>query len=407
MDKPIVFVAGGTRGDIQPYVALARYMHQRGYRVLVATSPRWNAWVASYDVPWVSLPPDPTELLLDPQYAAALTWSHGIVRGAIATQKYWRDMQPLLRPLVTQGAEIIKQAAVVVAGVASQWAATLAERYAVPVVWGLLQPVAPTSSFASPLWPSRTPPHDAERSHQRMAAVMWRQWRAVVDQPVGGLMNVNRQPALFGFSPHLVAPWHGMALTHTITGAWEMPEREALPAPVRRFVAVGIPYVVATFGTPATNESSALYTAVITATAQVGMRLFLHVPPRLAAQFRSDERMLVWSDAFDFRLLYASAMAVIHHAGAGTLHSVSAQGVPSLLVPRGVDQFFWAQRALDQQITATIVPRQRVSVRTLVDALQPLILDPQYRFAARRLALAMADEQALARATKILGAYVT
>jgi len=406
MIKPILFVAGGTRGDIQPYVALAQYLHRQGVPVVVATSPRWSSWVSSYRIPWHSMPPDPTDLLLDPQYAAALTTEYGVLKGWVATQRYQRAMQPLLRPLIAAGTDIIRQAAVVVAGVASQWAATIAERHAVPVVWGLLQPVAPTPDFASPLWPARLFAQANEQTHHVLQRVMWQQWQEVVGQREGGLMHVQRQPALFAFSRHLVSPWSNMAVTHTITGHWEFAERASLPAPVRRFVAVGLPYVVATFGTPAHNESQALYDAVIAATASVGMRLFVHIPPHLASRYRSDDRVFVSSESFDFRLLYAGATAVIHHGGMGTLHSVTAQGVPSVIVPRGVDQFFWAQRALVAQLTASVLPRRHVSSARLTAALQAIILQPEYRFAARQLALQMAEEPAFTQAARVLTAYL-
>jgi sterol 3beta-glucosyltransferase len=197
-----------------------------------------------------------------------------------------------------------------------------------------------------------------------------------------------------------------MAGTHTITGHWEFTERAPLPAPVRRFVAVGLPYVVATFGTPAHNEAPALYDAVIAATAAVGMRLFVHIPPHLKSRYRSDDRVFVSSEAFDFRLLYAGATAVLHHGGMGTLHSVTAQGVPSVIVPRGVDQFFWAKRALDAQLTASVLPRRKLTSARLTAALQPIILQPEYRFAARQLALQMAEEPAFARAARVLAAYL-
>jgi sterol 3beta-glucosyltransferase len=136
------------------------------------------------------------------------------------------------------------------------------------------------------------------------------------------------------------------------------------------------------------------------------MRLFVHIPPHLKSRYRSDDRVFVSSEAFDFRLLYAGATAVLHHGGMGTLHSVTAQGVPSVIVPRGVDQFFWAQRALDAQLTASVLPRRKLTSARLTAALQPIILQPEYRFAARQLALQMAEEPAFARAARVLAAYL-
>jgi UDP:flavonoid glycosyltransferase YjiC (YdhE family) len=56
MSKPILLVAGGTRGDVQPYMALALGLRQQGYAVTMATSARWTPWVNYFGVALVTLP---------------------------------------------------------------------------------------------------------------------------------------------------------------------------------------------------------------------------------------------------------------------------------------------------------------------------------------------------------------
>ena len=79
--KPVTFVAGGTRGDVQPYVVLARAMCDQGIHAQVAASLRWRTLVESMGVAYRPLPADPVELLLQPRFRGALTLSHGVGAG--------------------------------------------------------------------------------------------------------------------------------------------------------------------------------------------------------------------------------------------------------------------------------------------------------------------------------------
>ena len=42
--------------------------------------------------------------------------------------------------------------------------------------------------------------------------------------------------------------------------------------------------------------------------------------------------------------LFARVAAVVHHGGAGTSHSATRAGVPSIVTPFAGDQAFWAER---------------------------------------------------------------
>ena len=63
----------GTRGDVQPYVALARGLMAAGCEVVLATAARFEGFVAGHGVPFAPLPDDFLDLMDTPEGRAALS----------------------------------------------------------------------------------------------------------------------------------------------------------------------------------------------------------------------------------------------------------------------------------------------------------------------------------------------
>lgn len=377
--KPITFVAGGTRGDVQPYVVLAHALRQQGIEAQVAASERWRALINCMDVPHRSLPADPVELLLQPRFHAALSVSHGIGAGIRATWQYLRTMRPYAKRLLDEIPHLYAESRMIVAGVASQWVAHPQIGRSTPILWGVFQPIAPTHDFASPMLNVRVPRLLNRCSHELMNRVMWLSWQMHGFGAGGGLAHINQQPAFFAFSRQLVPPWSDMANQHAITG-WLGGSMVHAPASVtvRRFLEDPTPFVVATFGTPAANESAVLYDSVITACMQFGVRLLLQVPQHLGSMPVPEGVFLV-SDDLDHQQVFARASVVIHHGGAGTTHACLAAGVPMIIVPRGIDQFDWATRVYNAQLAPAVISRHLLQSDLLVDALSRVDADTRLR----------------------------
>jgi sterol 3beta-glucosyltransferase len=404
MSKPILLVAGGTRGDVQPYMALALGLRQQGYGVTMATSARWTPWVNHFGVPLLTLPPDPTELLLTAEYKAALSVHAGVGAGLIATWRYLQAARPLMSELLMYGQRATFAKSVVVAGLATQWVAH-ANKQQTQVIWGLLQPLIPTAGFASPLWPTtRIPVQWNRMSHRIMNRMLWWPWQVNGGGVWGGLTHLTRQPVLIAASPALLPLWPDKAPHHVVTGVWQMPVHLAVPATVQQFIDDDAPFVVATFGSPAANESADLYQMVVAAAARVGVRLLLQVPAHLTSFPISDQLLVTHAD-LPHQVVFERAVAVIHHGGAGTFTTAASCGVPSVIVPRAVDQRFWAQQAERLYIAPPAIARQAMTTDLLAARLKDVITQLEYRQAARSVARQMTDEQGISHAIQVLAPY--
>jgi sterol 3beta-glucosyltransferase len=79
------------------------------------------------------------------------------------------------------------------------------------------------------------------------------------------------------------------------------------------------------------------------------------------------------------RALFHRMDANVHHGGAGTTANALAAGVPSVIVPFGADQPFWARRATDLGVAPPPIPITRLTRDRLTEALRLALTDPALR----------------------------
>jgi UDP:flavonoid glycosyltransferase YjiC (YdhE family) len=83
------------------------------------------------------------------------------------------------------------------------------------------------------------------------------------------------------------------------------------------------------------------------------------------------------------------ASVVVAHGGSGSILATFARGLPSLLVPRGADQFENAERCTELGAGITLLPDE-VTAAAVRDAVEMLLTGPSYRRGSRVLAAEIA-----------------
>ncbi|WP_342588834.1 glycosyltransferase [Neorhizobium tomejilense] len=88
----------GTRGDVQPYIALARGLMARGHEVQLAAPVQFTDMAAVHKVPFVGLPGEFLALLDTPEGKAAVAGGDGFHAGF----KLLKHVRPLVRAFSTR-----------------------------------------------------------------------------------------------------------------------------------------------------------------------------------------------------------------------------------------------------------------------------------------------------------------
>ena len=97
---------------------------------------------------------------------------------------------------------------------------------------------------------------------------------------------------------------------------------------------------------------------------------------------------------------------VIHHGGAGTTHTASRVGVPSIVIPFTGDQFFWAKRLSLAGVAPDYVPHDKINLHDL-SRMIAFAERPDTVQRARALGQAMANENGVLYAAERIEKLLT
>ncbi|MDQ0744768.1 sterol 3beta-glucosyltransferase [Clavibacter sp. B3I6] len=363
----MMLLTAGTRGDVEPFTALARHAASRGHEVRLALP---DDAVAPEGVDVVRLGLDARRVLSP---AGRTPWA--------LARHLRREVRPAVRRML---ASSVRETAaftpdVVVHHSLILSAPMVADALGVPRVLVEFAPVAtPSARFPAAGGPTATRdlgvrnrstyavPRFAARLLDADVA------RAAVELP-GGRRPAGRSPSratLMAVSPALLPrPDDWPERVHQ-TGAWYEEALAPSPEPVVGEFLRGGPVVVASFGSMATGDAAARGRAIVTAARSHDLRVLLVTGwggLALPTECRGPDVLAVRSAPFD-AVLPGAALAV-HHGGAGTSHAVARAGVPAVVVPVTADQPFWAAQLHRQGVAAAPIPRRRLTVDALVPAM--------------------------------------
>lgn len=413
MGRSVVIIAAGSRGDVQPCLALGRALTGRGYAVRVVASPRYHDLITEAGLDFHALSHDPAEIVASPEGQALLAGGRtpiGFVRG------FQRVLGPLLARMLTEVQAGAEQADLVVAPSFGFLGLHLSEYLRVPHAVVHFQPSQPTGAFPHPLAPGARflgPPGN-RLSFQAVDLASWTVSRRIVNtwrrehlglppmSPLAPFSRVRRAPVLCAFSPAVVPRPADWGPNVHLTGFWfhEQP-RWTPPRRLLAFLAAGPPPVYVGFGSMRTRDPAATDRVVREALRRAGLRGVLAGDPATSDHDASGDPDVYVADGIPHDRLFPRTAAVVHHGGAGTTATALRAGVPSLVCPFFGDQPYWAERVHRLGAGPEPLPAGRITVEALTGRLRALTAGrghAGYAEAARRVGAALAAEDGVGRA---------
>jgi vancomycin aglycone glucosyltransferase len=338
----------GSRGDVEPLVALAVRLRELGAEVRVCAPPDddFTQRLADVDVPLVPVGPSARALTLSgpspssmPQRAAALMAG-----------------QAEVLPDVAEGCDVLVATGMVPAAAG---ALSVAEKVGIrsvsvtfqqltlpslrrrPLAYGG-RPFPPEVTDTAVLWEM-----DAESNN-----VLFRQALNSTRKTLGLAPVDDVREYVVGARPWLATdplldPWFAMpGLDVVQTGSWILPDERPLPDDLAAFLDAGEAPVYVGFGSMPLNDSGDVAQAAIAAARAHGRRLVLGRGwADLAAADGADDCFVVGE--VNHQVLFPRVAAAVHHGGQGTTMTAARAAVPQVVVPQLADQPYWAGRVAD------------------------------------------------------------
>jgi sterol 3beta-glucosyltransferase len=360
----MMLLTAGTRGDVEPFFALARAAGARGHEVRTAIPENSGADTAGLDT--VSLRMDFAQLVSDQGVsprAAARTFKT-VIRPAVG-----RLLSAAVEHIVAFAPDVVVYHPKVLSAPAA------AQRLGIPSVLVETVPaLTPTREFPSPIIPAASlgPLNRFSYLPARVATLMFRrELQAALDLlPPGRAPATGTRATLIPVSPHLLPrPADWPASVH-LTGHWAAePAALEIDDELKAFLAGG-DFVYAGFGSMKAGDSRERGAAVIEAARRNGLRALvatgwggIEVPP---AAMGGD---VLVRESVAHHMVLPRAAATIHHGGAGTVHAVARAGIPSVVVPFIADQPFWGALLHRRGLGPQPVPYRKLTADRLARAL--------------------------------------
>ena len=104
--------------------------------------------------------------------------------------------------------------------------------------------------------------------------------------------------------------------------------------------------------------------------------------------------------------LFPQMAAVVHHGGSGTTAAALRAGVPNIIIPFFFDQFLWGERVFELGVGPRPIPRQKLSVERLADAINQTVNNPTMQAKVSTLSQPIRTEKGVERAVEIITRYL-
>ena len=413
----ITIATVGSRGDVQPYVALGGGLQSAGHQVQIATDPMFQGFIEEAGLGYAAVAADPRTALqedirqIGSNPVRLLRWIDR--QFTPLARQYFIDMQA-----ACQDSDAVLVSALAFA------AMHVAQALGIPSLATYLYPVTPTRAFPSmaavnvPDWLTSFRWFNwlsfrlYNLAFFRMMLPMVNQLRQeVLDlQPVPwsyySHIDVSDVPIVYGYSKHVLPKPIDWGEHLHVTGYWFVDDPSwRPPQELTHFLEGGPPPIYIGFGSMVDAETKKTTDIVLEALQITGQRAILHGGwSDLGATHLPDDVCKVTDIPHGW--LFPRMAAIVHHGGAGTTAAALRASVPAVIVPYFADQPFWARRVYQLDASPKPIPREKLTASNLAAGIQEALQDDAIQRDARILGEKIRAEKGVEQAVELIERYL-
>lgn len=412
----IVCLTIGSRGDVQPYIALCKGLIAEGHRPKIATHVEFGDWVQKHGIDFFPVGGNPAELMrlcvelgmFTPKFIYETNYKF---RG-------WLDELLQTAWTACKDADLLIESPAAMAGI------HIAEALGIPYF----------RAFTMMWTRTRAYPHAFAAMNHKMGGtynlttygifenVFWQmtanqinKWRKKtlgIGPTSLSKLQQNKVPFLYNFSPSFVVPPLDFSDWVRITGYWFLDEGTDWTPPddlvtfIQKARHDKAKLVYIGFGSVVVSDSKALTQSIVDAVVKADVRCILSKgwSDRFDAKLATEAEVAIPDSIFQIGAaphdwLFKQVDAAVHHGGSGTTGASLRAGIPTIIKPFFGDQFFSASRVEDVGVGIRI---KQISPNVLGKALWIATHDDRMRTKARLLGERIRAEDGVAVAIKAL-----
>lgn len=405
----------GSRGDIQPYVALGIGLRRAGYDVNIATHAMFEEFVRRHDLGFSLIRTNPKELL---ESELGQEW----LRSGSNPIKFFRIAVEFARGFLKELSADIQRVCIgsdmiITAILTNIFSFSMSESLKIPAMAAYLQPMHPTRNF--PAWHSPIQ-HDMGNflnltSHYLFPAATWfpvatfvNRWRTeklgLPPYDFRKIIKMGEHKTLYGFSRHIIPNLNDWQEHIHVTGYWFLNEESnwTPSSDLLKFLESGAPPIYFGFGSMKSGDPKQFTRRILQALKQTGQRGILATGwGGIHSEDLPTENVFP-IDYVPHSWLFPRMAGLVHHCGAGTTGAGLRAGVPTIPIPLFADQPFWAKRMYDLGVATSSIPYRKLTSQKLATAIRQLLSDDQLNENADKLGRKIREENGVMTAVEAI-----
>lgn len=396
----------GTRGDVEPFLALAVGLQERGHEVAICTSAKFHGRITAYNIKAFRLDSGLLDMLdsdLGQASVASLNSLWGVAR---TIPKVIRQVGPIQQRMIDdcwQAMTLFRPDMVVYHPKLFSFPAFAAVTK-IPVALAMLCPFQVPTSERPLFGPSLN--KYANRATYRI--VQWltrhgtnhylREWRKQNDtrglsrsSTPSQIDSTHPIHVLHAFSEAVFPRPRDWPESATVTGYWFLSDttkerKDWAPSEsLTSFLNSGQPPVYFGFGSIKGVDPKRITEIILAAIKHTGIRAVLAHGWGGITKVNNSESICT-IDEVPHEWLFPRMAAVVHHGGAGTTAAGLRAGCPTLICPIGLDQPFWGTCVEKIGAGLKTVPQRKLTAKILSESIQRVMSNESFRVAALEVA---------------------
>ena len=418
----ILILTIGTRGDVQPYVALAKGLIEAGHEVTICTCQRFESFVCSHGIEYAYLNNDLLDFMDTDDGRMAMENTSNLLEAMRTGIKLFPKVTQMLHRQVAEMWDACQsqQPELILFHKKAIGAEDFAESLEIPCALAFYLPLyVPTRAFPAMGFPRWRIGGWYNRFTYRMIDWITRvsttkfikPWRAAQGMGVRRLSRSrssrrNPLPVLHAYSPSVIPRPEDWPSTATVTGYWflDNPTPDwTPPAELLQFMESGSTPIYVGFGSIFGRNPARTTKIVIEAVQRAGVRAIIATgwggldvrPFELPDTIHAIE-----SAPHDW--LFPRVSAVVHHGGCGTTAAGLRAGKPSVLCPFFGDQPFWSATVEHIGAGPRAIPQKRLTSERLCRAILQAVNDTQTKTTASEIGRRIRSESGVTRAVEFI-----
>ncbi|CAF3539582.1 unnamed protein product [Rotaria sordida] len=418
----ILMLIVGTRGDVQPFIALAKALLSHGHRVRLATHEVFRTFVRENGIEFYPLAGNPADLMSFMVKNAGIVPSvSSIVAGDIAkSRRVIADIlastwKACIEDDDETGVSFIAEA--IIANPPSYGHIHCAQKLQIPLHMIFTMPWSPTVQFPHPLCKIDYNRASIEKinflSYHLVEVFTWSGMRSIINEfrkdtlglstlhirQAVRLMLDEHVPHTYCWSPSLVPKPDDWPEHIDISGFFflDLATNYKPPEDLMQFLKSGDPPIYIGFGSITGHDSERILQVVLEALRITGYRA-LFSGFDVDVDSLPDSVFRIGNCPHDW--LFQHVTAVCHHGGAGTTAAGLRAGKPTIIVPFFGDQFFWGSVISKSGAGPPPIPGKSITAKQLAAAFT-FVHDPKVQSAALKISSAFHHEHGCENAVRL------